>query len=227
VTFGANAIYGLSYNDIDGDGVRDAGEGGLDGVQIFLDADADGILDDGEISTYTDTNGSYAFRNLPFVDPVAFGPAAIVGNVAATPDAGTGQTTTSETSASTVVTTTEATFDFTLKGAAGLTGLSFDGNDVVTTKPSESLLLTGSSTLEIRFRYQASESQTPMVLVEKSQGQGGRTYSLWINAASGELALFSADETGKDQFWTLPRAAQVSAGEWHDLAAAIDREKAS
>jgi hypothetical protein len=43
---------------------RDAGEPGPAGWTIFLDADADGQLDAGELSTSTDANGAYAFTNI-------------------------------------------------------------------------------------------------------------------------------------------------------------------
>ena len=65
VTFGANAIYGNKFNDIDADGVRDAGEPGVEGIQIFLDDNGNGALDGGEQVTWTDLNGDYAFRGLP------------------------------------------------------------------------------------------------------------------------------------------------------------------
>jgi ELWxxDGT repeat protein/VCBS repeat-containing protein len=63
-TAGANAIYGTKYFDADEDGERDAGELGLDGVELFLDANGNGVRDPGELVTYTDANGDYAFRGL-------------------------------------------------------------------------------------------------------------------------------------------------------------------
>ncbi|HEY7598871.1 MAG TPA: LamG-like jellyroll fold domain-containing protein, partial [Candidatus Limnocylindrales bacterium] len=110
VSFGVNALYGTKYNDIDGDGVRDTGEPGLDGVKIFLDADADGVLDAGEQFTWTDANGDYAFRDLPFVAPSAFGPAVVLAAAPATPTGGAGSTTVNAPVASTVTTGTTATF---------------------------------------------------------------------------------------------------------------------
>jgi len=63
-TVGANAIYGTKYFDANENGVRDAGEPGLDGVELFLDANTNGTRDAGERVTYTDANGDYAFRGL-------------------------------------------------------------------------------------------------------------------------------------------------------------------
>ncbi|MEK7862813.1 MAG: CHRD domain-containing protein, partial [Chloroflexota bacterium] len=62
VSFGE--IGGVKFDDLDADGVRDAGEPGLAGWTIFLDADADGTLDVGELSTTTDGSGAYAFTGL-------------------------------------------------------------------------------------------------------------------------------------------------------------------
>jgi hypothetical protein len=57
-------IHGSKWNDIDGDGVWDAGELGLEGWTIYLDQNNNGELDDGELSTLTDANGNYSFLNL-------------------------------------------------------------------------------------------------------------------------------------------------------------------
>ena len=78
-TNSAQAIYGVKFNDLDGDGVRDAGEPGIDGIQLFLDQNGDGLLDSSELVTYTDANGDYGFRGLDVVAPVAHGPAVLVG----------------------------------------------------------------------------------------------------------------------------------------------------
>ena len=57
-------IRGMKWNDIDGDGVKDTGEPGLQGWTIYLDSNTNGQLDNGEISTTTDANGNYQFTNL-------------------------------------------------------------------------------------------------------------------------------------------------------------------
>ncbi len=55
----------LVWNDRDGDGVRDAGEPGIEGVLVFIDADADGIFDQAtERYDITDVNGAYLIENL-------------------------------------------------------------------------------------------------------------------------------------------------------------------
>ena len=73
-------ISGMKFNDMDGNAVRDADgidniagtaddEVGLAGWTIFLDKDADGMLDAGEDSTVTDAQGRYSFWVTPDADP--------------------------------------------------------------------------------------------------------------------------------------------------------------
>lgn len=61
----AGSLTGYKFQDVDGDGIWDAGESGMAGVTIFIDADKDGILDAGERSTTTDANGQYTFYGVP------------------------------------------------------------------------------------------------------------------------------------------------------------------
>ena len=58
-------VHGTKFSDLNGNGVRDAGEGPLSGWTVYLDADGDGTLDGGELSTVTDANGNYSFTDLP------------------------------------------------------------------------------------------------------------------------------------------------------------------
>jgi subtilisin family serine protease len=60
----AASISGSKWNDINGDGTQDASELGLANWTIYLDADNDGTLDDGETSTVTDADGNYTFKFL-------------------------------------------------------------------------------------------------------------------------------------------------------------------
>jgi hypothetical protein len=55
---------GSVYLDGDGDGVRDAGEGGLAGWTVYLDANLNGTLDAGEASTASAADGAYSFTVL-------------------------------------------------------------------------------------------------------------------------------------------------------------------
>ncbi len=59
-----SSISGTKWNDLDGDGVRDANEPGLENWTIYLDQNQNGQLDNGEISTTTDANGDYTFTDL-------------------------------------------------------------------------------------------------------------------------------------------------------------------
>ena len=47
---GTAEIHGMKWNDVDGNGYRDSGEAGLAGVSIYIDADNNGALDEGELS---------------------------------------------------------------------------------------------------------------------------------------------------------------------------------
>lgn len=57
-------ISGYKFNDVNGNGVWDAGEPVLDGWTIFIDANDNGMLDDGEHSYITADGGLYYFNNL-------------------------------------------------------------------------------------------------------------------------------------------------------------------
>ena len=57
------SISGMKFEDVDMDGVKDAGEKGLSGWTINLDKNADGSVDS---TTTTDANGNYSFSNLTY-----------------------------------------------------------------------------------------------------------------------------------------------------------------
>src|SRR5205085_12584357 len=58
-------ISGVKYNDLNANGVRDAGEPGLANWRIYLDANNNGALDAGERNTLTGATGAYSFNVLP------------------------------------------------------------------------------------------------------------------------------------------------------------------
>jgi len=62
--FQLGTINGRKVHDLNGSSSIDAGEPGLAGWTIFLDANGNGTLDGGERSTVTDANGNYTFNNL-------------------------------------------------------------------------------------------------------------------------------------------------------------------
>jgi hypothetical protein len=57
-------ISGTKWDDRDGDGFQDTNEPGLSGWQIYIDDNANGMLDAGERETTTDENGDYQFEDL-------------------------------------------------------------------------------------------------------------------------------------------------------------------
>lgn len=58
------SISGKKYHDLNGNGIRDVGEPGLQGWTIYLDRDNDGVLDPGEARVVTDALGNYTFNTL-------------------------------------------------------------------------------------------------------------------------------------------------------------------
>jgi hypothetical protein len=70
-------IKGTTWNDLDGDATRNNGEGILSNWTVYLDSNNNNILDNGETSTTTDTNGNYSFTNLR---PGAYNVAQVLQN---------------------------------------------------------------------------------------------------------------------------------------------------
>src|SRR5205809_450640 len=62
--YSTTSICGYVFNDLNGNGIRDTGEPGLQGFTVFLDTNNNGLLDAGEPSTVTDANGNFSFTNL-------------------------------------------------------------------------------------------------------------------------------------------------------------------
>jgi len=61
---GPAEIQGIKFNDLDGDGVRDAGEMGIAGWTMYLDANDSGAYDSGEPTAITGPTGQYSFGDL-------------------------------------------------------------------------------------------------------------------------------------------------------------------
>jgi hypothetical protein len=53
------AVTGYKWNDLNGDGIRDQNEPGLEGVYIYVDIDGDNRIDIGEPTTISTADGSY------------------------------------------------------------------------------------------------------------------------------------------------------------------------
>jgi hypothetical protein len=60
------SIHGQKFNDRNGDGSKDAGEPGLPGWTIYIDANGNSTFDVGETSTTTNTEGFYSFEGLTY-----------------------------------------------------------------------------------------------------------------------------------------------------------------
>jgi hypothetical protein len=94
----SGSISGVGYNDLDGNGTREAAEPGMANQTVYLDANNNAVLDPGEKSTTTDANGAYEFNNLPggtyFVRTVTTDTWTATGNVPYMVTVVQGQTTT-------------------------------------------------------------------------------------------------------------------------------------
>lgn len=64
--FRLGQVGGTTFDDVDGDGVQDAGEPGTSGVTVYIDSNGNGALDTGEGSTTSGPGGVYT---LPGVGP--------------------------------------------------------------------------------------------------------------------------------------------------------------
>ncbi|KKL52884.1 hypothetical protein LCGC14_2280990, partial [marine sediment metagenome] len=58
-------ISGVKFNDLNGNGARDAGEPGLGGWTIYADDNDNGARDAGELFAVTDPNGNYTITGFP------------------------------------------------------------------------------------------------------------------------------------------------------------------
>ena len=59
---GLGDITGYKFYDTDGDGVFDSNEQGIEGITVFIDANDNGTLDDGETWATTDSDGKYLLQ---------------------------------------------------------------------------------------------------------------------------------------------------------------------
>ena len=59
-------INGYKWHDLNGNGVFNNAETGIEGWTIYLDSNQNGQLDDGETSTLTNADGFYSFTDLGF-----------------------------------------------------------------------------------------------------------------------------------------------------------------
>jgi hypothetical protein len=62
--FSTASITGTVFNDVNSNGVKDAGDAGLTPRTVYLDANANGALDTGEMSVATGNGGVYTISNL-------------------------------------------------------------------------------------------------------------------------------------------------------------------
>ncbi len=132
--FAAYSISGMKFNDLDGDGTKDTGEGGLDGWKIYNDSNNDGSFQEGEISAITGSHGSYQFQNLPPGDYT----------LREVQQTGWAQTTPSENLHSVVLTNVNVdSINFGNRGALSISGIKFNDLDGDGTKDTGESCLSG------------------------------------------------------------------------------------
>ena len=61
---GANTIRGSVWHDADGDALRGGSESGQPGIRVYLDQNANAILDANETSTLTESDGTFQFSGV-------------------------------------------------------------------------------------------------------------------------------------------------------------------
>ena len=85
------SVSGAVFEDLNDDGIRDAGEVGLSGVRVYADTNNDGAFTTGEPSFVTSSTGSYYLTvpNLPSSATISIRQAAFAGLAATLPAAGT------------------------------------------------------------------------------------------------------------------------------------------
>lgn len=83
----AASVSGAVFEDLDADGIRDAGEVGLSGVRVYADTNDDGAFTTGEPSFVTSSTGSYYLTvpNLPSSATISIRQAAFAGLAATLP----------------------------------------------------------------------------------------------------------------------------------------------
>lgn len=83
----AATVSGAVFEDLDGDGIRDAGEIGLSGVRVYADTNNDGAFTSGEPSFVTSSTGSFFLTvpNLPNSATISIRQAAFAGLAATLP----------------------------------------------------------------------------------------------------------------------------------------------
>lgn len=64
-TLNSGIIMGFVFNDINGDGVRQANEAGVANTTVYVDMNNSGAIDAGDRVTQTNSNGAYVFAGMP------------------------------------------------------------------------------------------------------------------------------------------------------------------
>ena len=180
------SIFGVVYNDLNGNGAKDSGEAGLGGVTVYIDVNNTGSLVSTDPTTVTNTLGQYSFNGL----------AAGTYVVRELPPAGTVQTAPSPAAVTTIVyfDGTGAESGITGAGVSSFTyhGASFSGGTIFAPPLGDSALLA-SGTLAYNASSVPSEVDFSQPVVAATFfyvhgfGYGGTTDVATAYAADGSV----------------------------------------
>jgi len=177
----AYSISGMKFNDLDGDGTKDTGEGGLDGWKIYNDSNNDDSFQEGEISAITGSDGSYQFQNLPPGDYT----------LREVQQTGWAQTTPSENLHSVVLTNVNVdSINFGNRGSLSISGIKFNDLDSDGTKDTGESCLSG---WDIQLK-DSSDNLLQTATTSSEPGQEGR-YE-FVNLQPGTYRVYEVQKPG-------------------------------
>jgi hypothetical protein len=174
--FRTTSISGVKYDDRNTNGVRDAGEPGLPGWVIFLDANDNGSRDPDERFETTDSTGAYTFTNL--------GPGTLLGMT--NPDTFNGQYILREELQAGWIQTSVNPDPISLLSGQAVTGINF-GNVRIGR-------ITGSKFEDIDGDGVKEPGEPPLA---------GFVFNL-TNVGTGQVLTVQSDANGNVQFFSLP-----------------------
>ncbi len=175
-------ISGMKFNDMDGDGTKDAGDNGLSGWKIYLI----GLVTD---STTTDVNGNYSFIGL--------GPGMY--SLSEETQAGWVQTTSNPSAITTASGTDVSGQNFGNFDKVSISGMKFNDMDGDGVKDAED---TGLSNWKIYLNGSATDSAT-------TDANGNYSFT---NLGPGTYSLSEETQTGWVQTTNNPSAITTSSG---------------
>ncbi|QDV68641.1 Serine-aspartate repeat-containing protein D precursor [Rosistilla carotiformis] len=172
-----NVVKGAKFEDLNANGVRDPGEPGLAGWTIFVDTNGNRVLDTGEISDTTDSDGVYTISNVPAgsVDIVEVGKSGWVASLPAPVAASLVEPNPpilARTGISNTTLSGDITADTTLTKAAGpyliTTPVTISGSVTLTVEPGAEVLFAPGAQLVVEGELSAVGTSAAPILFTSS-----------------------------------------------------------